>query len=71
MLTAGYDRDGNRTSLSANIGGTVSGASNGIGGTVVGGTDDFQNSYSYDALNEMLEVAQSARPRPMGRRPTP
>jgi RHS repeat-associated protein len=42
VLAAGYDRDGNRTSLEATVNGTA----------------DFQNGYSYDALNEMLEVAQ-------------
>ena len=51
VLTAGYDRDGNRTSLSAAI--EAPGASS--------FTPDFQNTYSYDALNEMLEVAQSAQ----------
>jgi YD repeat-containing protein len=51
VLTAGYDRDGNRTSLSAAI--EAPGASS--------FTPDFQNAYSYDALNEMLEVAQSAQ----------
>ena len=63
ILTAGYDRDGNRTSLAANIGGigqrrrAMASAARSSGGT-----DDFQNSYSYDALNEMLEVAQARRP---------
>jgi RHS repeat-associated protein len=51
VLTAGYDGDGNRTSLSAAI--EAPGASS--------FTPDFQNTYSYDALNEMLEVAQSAQ----------
>ena len=44
MLTANYDDDGNRVSLTATINGKA----------------DFQNTYSYNDLNEMLEVAQSA-----------
>jgi len=56
--TSGYDPDSNRTSLEANIGGTVTGANNGIGGSVSGGTNDFQNSYTYDNLNQLIEVAQ-------------
>jgi len=59
VLTSGYDPDSNRTSLDANIGGTVTGANNGIGGSVSGGTNDFQNIYTYDDLDQMIEVAQS------------
>ena len=58
VLTNGYDQDGDRTSLAANIGGTVTGANNGIGGSVSGGTNDFLNNYTYDDLDQMIEVTQ-------------
>ena len=49
----------------------VAGAVDGIGGTVTGGTNDFQNIYSYDDLNQMMDVAQSVQTPPTGKRPTP
>lgn len=42
ILTSGYDSNGNRTSLSATI----------------DGTDDFLNSYTYDALNRVTRIDQ-------------
>jgi hypothetical protein len=44
VLTSTYDADGNRTSLSAKIGGTA----------------DFVNSYSYDSQNREVQVAQGS-----------
>ena len=45
VLTSGYDAIGNRTSLSANI----------------DGTDDFVNTYQFDALSRMTQVTQDAQ----------
>ena len=45
LLSYTYDGDGNCLSLSA----------------TVNSTSDFQNSYSYDALNRMVEVVQSGQ----------
>ena len=56
VLTAAYDYNGNRTGLSANIGGTLN-----SNGTVTGGTPDFADSYSYDTLGNMTDVTQSGR----------
>ena len=58
ILTASYDKDGDRTSLSANIGGALEVDGNSV--TVSGGADDFQNAYTYNDLNEMIEVAKPA-----------
>ncbi len=44
VLTSAYDNNGNRTSLSAEI----------------DSADDFFNSYSYDALNQLIRVDQVA-----------
>ena len=56
VLTAGYDFNGDRTSLSANIGGTLQ-----SDGTVSGGTPDLVNQYHYDALGNMTSVTQSGQ----------
>ena len=44
LLTSNYDADGNRTSLSAQV----------------GGTPDFVNSYQYDFSNREVQVTQGA-----------
>ncbi len=44
VLNMGYDANGNRTSLDA----------------VVGGNNDFQNTYSFDALDRNTEIVQQA-----------
>ena len=44
VLSSSYDADGNRTQLSATIGGTA----------------DFVNTYSYDGLNRETQVTQGA-----------
>ncbi len=46
QLSSTYDADGNRTQLSATI----------------GGTDDFVNGYSYNDLNQETQVSQAASP---------
>ena len=45
VLSYGYDQDSNTTSLSATVNGTA----------------DFQNTYSYDKLDEMTQVVQSGQ----------
>jgi RHS repeat-associated protein len=52
VLTSGYDLNGNRTSLSASIGGAP-GAS--------GARADFQNTYSFDALDREVSVSQQSQ----------
>jgi hypothetical protein len=59
VLSDGYT-NGNRTSLSANLGGTVNQATS----AVTGGTPDFLNNYSYTAsatnpYGQMSEVSQT------------
>ena len=44
VLSSSYDADGNRTSLSATIATTA----------------DFVNNYSYDSLNQEVQVTQGA-----------
>ena len=58
VLSSGYDYNGHRTSLSANIGGTMQ-----SDGTVEygSGTPDFLNNYVYDALGEMTSITQAYR----------
>jgi RHS repeat-associated protein len=60
ILSDGYT-NGNRTSLSANLGGTVNQATS----AVTGGTADFLNNYSYTAsatnpYGQMSQVSQTA-----------
>ena len=54
VLTSAYDYNGNRTSLTANIGGTLY-----ANGTVSGGTADFINTYTYDTLGNMTSIVQT------------
>ncbi|MGA2254531.1 MAG: RHS repeat domain-containing protein [Thermoguttaceae bacterium] len=49
VLGSNYDYNGNRTSLSVNIGGTAKISEDMVTG-FTGGTNDFTNSYTYDAL---------------------
>ena len=58
-MTSTYDLNGNRTSLAANIGGTVVNT-NGVY-SVQGGTPDFTNTYSYNNLGQMTSVQQTAQ----------
>ena len=50
-----YDAAGNRTTLEANIGGSISGSS------IVGGVWDLRNSYTYDGLDRLTYLTQSNR----------
>ena len=54
LLTSEYDFNGDRTSLSANIGGTLN-----TDGTVSGGISDFTNTYGYDNLGNMTSIVQT------------
>ena len=56
VLRSAYDYNGNRTNLSADIGGTMN-----SDGTASGGTADFLNTYYYDALGEMTSITQSGQ----------
>ncbi len=56
ILSSAYDFNGNRTSLSANIGGTMN-----VDGTASGGTPDFLNTYTYDALGDMTGITQTGQ----------
>ena len=55
---ANYDYNQNRTSLSANIGGTVADDDGNV--WIDGGTSDFSNSYCDDALGNMYQISQSS-----------
>jgi RHS repeat-associated protein len=52
-LASTYDFNGNRKTLSATVGDTVS------NGTFSGGTADFANTYSYDTLGDLTNIAQA------------
>jgi RHS repeat-associated protein len=56
VFTSAYDYNDNRTSLKANIGGTLN-----ADGSVTGGTNDFQNAYIYNTLGQMTSVSQTAQ----------
>ncbi len=63
VLTAGSDNNGNRTGLAANIGGTLN-----ADGTVSNGINDFQDTFAYDPLGNMMTSRRRASP---ARTPTP
>ena len=56
VLTSAYSVEGYRTSLTANLGGTLS-----ANGTVSGGINDFLNSYSYNSAGDMTGIAQTGQ----------
>ncbi len=56
VLTSAYDYNGDRLSLSANIGGTLTSS-----GTVSNGTPDFTDGYSYDNLGNMTGITQTSQ----------
>ena len=59
-LGSNYDYNGNRTGLSANIGGSATISHDAVTG-FTGGTDDFTNSYVFDALGNMTSVSQTSQ----------
>jgi hypothetical protein len=60
-LASTYDYNGNRLTLSANIGGTVSFSStDGTFNEFTGWANDFVNTYTYDALGDMTNITQTA-----------
>ena len=56
ILSSGYDAEGHRVSLSANIGGTLAG-----NGTVTGGIKDFINTYTFNTRGDMTGITQTAQ----------
>ena len=56
ILSAGYNAEGDRTSLSANIGGAL-----GSSGSVSGGINDLINTYTYDSRGDMTGITQTAQ----------
>ena len=56
ILASGYDAEGHRVSLSANIGGTLAG-----NGTVTGGIKDFINAYTFNTRGDMTGITQTAQ----------
>ena len=59
-LGSNYDYNGNRTSLWVNIGGSATISRDAVTG-FTGGTDDFTNSYVFDALGNMTSVSQTSQ----------
>ncbi|WP_162006864.1 RHS repeat-associated core domain-containing protein [Roseimaritima sediminicola] len=53
-LNRAFDGNGNRITLGANFGGTLSGTS------IVGGVDDFTRQFTYDGLGRMTSVNSDA-----------
>ena len=54
VLSSAYDYNGNRTGLSANVGGSMNGD-----GTASGGTPDFADTYAYNHLGQMTSILQT------------
>ena len=59
-LASNYDYNANRTSLWVNIGGSATISHDAVTG-FTGGTDDFTNSYVFDALGNMTSVSQTSQ----------
>jgi RHS repeat-associated protein len=57
-LASTFDYNGDRLTLSANIGGTAE-FDDGEFDDFSGGTNDFKNTYSYDALSDMTGITQT------------
>ena len=53
VLSSTYDSNRDRTSLAANIGGTLA-----ANGTVSGGAADFIDSFGYDGLDRLTDITQ-------------
>ncbi len=54
LLKNDYDLTGNRSGLTANLGGTISGS------TITGGVNDFKNQYTFDGMDRLTQVTQAS-----------